>query len=147
MKDLSIIIPVHNVEKYIRACFESVYRQNLKVDSFELIVVDDGSEDDSIALIEDIIDQHSNITIVSQTNQGLSCARNIGLKNAIGRYVLFLDSGDLLVDGCLSELLFSADKCPKKTYFSCSPQISDKSLPEFSLERCPLSERILILSA
>ena len=104
MKDLSIIIPVYNVEKYIRACFESVYRQNLKEDSFEVIVVDDGSEDDSIALIEDIIDQHSNITIVSQTNQGLSCARNIGLKNAIGRYVLFLDSDDLLVDGCLSEL-------------------------------------------
>lgn len=132
MKDLSIIIPVYNVEKYIRACFESVYRQNLKEDSFEVIVVDDGSEDDSIALIEDIIDQHSNITIVSQTNQGLSCARNIGLKNAIGRYVLFLDSDDLLVDGCLSELLFSADKYSVDLLIADFVKLSDQEIDNSS---------------
>ena len=128
MKDLSIIIPVYNVENYIRACLLSVFRQNLKEDSFEVIVVDDGSEDDSIERIKDIIDQHSNITVVSQINQGLSAARNTGLKNAIGRYVLFLDSDDLLVDGCLSELLISADNYSVDLLIADFVKLSDQEI-------------------
>ena len=132
MKDLSIIIPVYNVEKYIRACIDSVFRQNLKDDSFEVIIVDDGSEDGSIGLIEDIIDQHSNISVVSQANQGLSSARNTGLKNAIGRYVLFLDSDDLLVDGCLSELIISADNYSVDLLIADFVKLSDQEIESYS---------------
>ena len=132
MKDLSIIIPVYNVEKYIRACIDSVFRQNLKDDSFEVIIVDDGSEDGSIGLIEDIIDQHSNISVVSQANQGLSSARNTGLKNAIGRYVLFLDSDDLLIDGCLSELIISADNYSVDLLIADFVKLSDQEIESYS---------------
>ena len=132
MKDLSIIIPVYNVENYIRACLLSVFRQNLEEDSFEVVVVDDGSEDASIERIKDIIDQHSNITVVSQINQGLSAARNTGLKNAIGRYVLFLDSDDLLVDGCLSELLISADNYSVDLLIADFVKLSDQEIGDTS---------------
>ena len=132
MKDLSIIIPVYNVENYIRACLGSVFRQNLEEDSFEVVVVDDGSEDASIERIKDIIDQHSNITVVSQINQGLSAARNTGLKNAIGRYVLFLDSDDLLVDGCLSELLISADNYSVDLLIADFVKLSDQEIGDTS---------------
>lgn len=102
---LSIIVPVYNVEKYIRPCVESLFRQGLNEDDYEVILVNDGTQDNSFGIIEDIISKHKNIKIVEQTNQGLSVARNVGIKNAIGNYILFVDSDDLLVDNSLSQLL------------------------------------------
>ena len=71
MKDLSIIIPVYNVENYIRACLGSVFRQNLEEDSFEVVVVDDGSEDESVSICERIIEHNKDksIKIIHQENQ------------------------------------------------------------------------------
>lgn len=105
---LSIVIPVFNVEKYILPCLESVFRQGLDDYLFEVIIVDDGTEDFSIEVIEDIISHHSNIIVIHQDNQGLSVARNNGAAIAKGTYILFLDSDDLLIDGSLSVMLEKA---------------------------------------
>ena len=63
---LSIIVPVYNVEKYIRMCMESIYSQGLDEDIFEVIIVNDGTEDHSMEVIEDIISAHNNITVINQ---------------------------------------------------------------------------------
>ena len=105
MKKFSIIVPVYQVEKYIRACVESIFRQGLDDDVFEVIIVNDGSTDHSMQQIADLIGQHSNIVVLEQENQGLSMARNNGMKNAYGDYIIFLDSDDLLADNCLKQLM------------------------------------------
>ena len=105
MTKLSIIVPVYNVEQYIKACIESLYRQGISDDDFEVIIVNDGTPDKSIEVVADIINQHSNIIVVEQENQGLSAARNTGLKKANGEYILFVDSDDLLIDSSLKLLL------------------------------------------
>ena len=105
MKRLSIIVPVYQVEKYIRACVESIFRQGLEEELFDVILVNDGTRDESFERIADIIQQHKNISVIEQENQGLSAARNTGLEKATGDYVLFLDSDDVLVDNTLKPML------------------------------------------
>ena len=105
---LSIIVPVYNVEKYIRACIESIFKQRLDENTFEVIIVNDGTQDRSMEVIQDIIDQHKNITVINQENQGLSMARNNGMAIARGEYILMPDSDDLLVENSLKPLLKKA---------------------------------------
>ena len=106
--DLSIIVPVYNVEKYVRACLESIFRQGLDEDRFEVIIVNDGTCDRSMEMIADIIGQHKNITVINQENQGLSVARNNGVKAATGDYIIMPDSDDLLIANSLPTLLKTA---------------------------------------
>ena len=108
MIDLSIIVPVYNVEKYVRTCIESIYRQGLDENRFELIIVNDGTEDHSMEMIADIIQQHSNIIVIEQENQGVSVARNNGITIAKGEYILMIDSDDLLIDNSVKILLEKA---------------------------------------
>lgn len=108
MKKLSIIVPVYNVENYIRTCFESIFKQGLYDDDYEVIIVNDGSTDNSMRMIEDYVKQHNNITIINQKNQGLSVARNNGIKAAKGEYILMPDSDDLLIERSIPPLLDAA---------------------------------------
>ena len=94
---LSIIVPVYNVEKYVRPCIESIFKQGLDDADFELIIVNDGTKDHSMEMIADIIQQHNNITVIHQENQSLSVARNNGIAAAKGEYILMPDSDDLLI--------------------------------------------------
>lgn len=102
---LSIIVPVYQVEKYIRACIESIFRQGLDEDIFEVIIVNDGTQDKSMEVIADIIGSHVNITVINQDNQGLSAARNNGIATAKGEYILMPDSDDLLIEHSVPSLL------------------------------------------
>ena len=68
--DLSIIVPVYNVEQYIRTCIESIYKQGLDEDRFEVLIVNDGTKDRSMEVIADIIESHKNIVVINQKNQG-----------------------------------------------------------------------------
>lgn len=111
MKDglkLSIIVSVYNVENYIRGCLKSIFRQNLNDDDFEVIIINDGTKDNSMTVIEDIISQHHNIIIVNQENQGSSVAWNKGITIANGEYILFVDADDLLLERRLKLLLKKA---------------------------------------
>lgn len=105
---LSIIVPVYNVEKYIRPCIESIFRQGLDDHIFELIIVNDGTEDRSMEVIQEIISQHDNVTVINQENQSLSVARNNGIAAAKGEYILMPDSDDLLIENSLGVLLEKA---------------------------------------
>lgn len=107
---LSIIVPVYNVEKYIRDCILSIFRQGLNETDFEVIIVNDGTEDNSMSVISDVISQHKNIIVINQENQSLSVARNNGVTIANGEYIFMPDSDDLLVDGSLKPLLDIAIK-------------------------------------
>lgn len=105
---LSIIIPVCNVEQYIGPCLESIYRQGLSDKDFEVIVVNDGSTDNSMKVVEDVQLHHQNIQIIHQDHAGPSVCRNAGMEMAKGEYVLFVDSDDLLMDNGLTLLLKKA---------------------------------------
>lgn len=92
--DLSIIIPIYNVESYLRECLESVYAVNLLK---EVILVNDGSTDHSLQIAEEFVKKYPEETIlISQENRGLSAARNTGLEKAKGEYIYFIDSDDFL---------------------------------------------------
>lgn len=102
---LSIIIAIYKVEKYVHACLESIFRQGLDDDAFEVILINDGTPDNSMEVIQDIIDKHDNIIVVNQENQGLSVVHNVGIAMAKGEYILMPDSDDLLIDNSLSKIL------------------------------------------
>ena len=88
----SIIIPIYNVERYLEQCIESVIAQDYQ--NYELILVDDGSPDNSIDICVKYAKKYKNIRFIHKSNGGLSDARNIGIKIACGEYVIFLDSDD-----------------------------------------------------
>lgn len=101
--DLDIIVPVYNVEKYVRRCIESVLNNKTKY-KFRIILIDDGSTDNSAK----VIDKYKHlecVKIIHQENKGFSGARNIGLAHLDSRYVTFLDSDDFLSENAINDLL------------------------------------------
>jgi len=106
--NLSIIIPVYNVEKYIERCIRSCYDQQLLLKEYEIVVIDDGSLDGSVKIVQGLMDSYSNLKIISQKNKGLGGARNTGIINAKGHYILFLDADDYLLPNVLAKLLQTA---------------------------------------
>lgn len=89
---LSVIIPIYNVEKYLNQCVDSVINQHLL--DIELILVDDGSPDRCPAICDDYSDKYDFVKVIHKKNGGLSEARNYGLENAEGEYIIFMDSDD-----------------------------------------------------
>ena len=106
--DISLIVPVYNVEKYLKRALTSVENQTFK--NFEVIIVNDGSTDGSLEIISEFIDRNKNFTLINQENKGLGEARNVGIRHAKGRYVAFLDSDDFLEPEYLEKLYLSAIK-------------------------------------
>lgn len=102
---VSVIIPVYNVEAYLRECLDSVINQTLK--EIEIICVNDGSTDNSLSILREYADADGRVIVFTQENAGQSAARNYGLRAASGTYVYFLDSDDFLRSDAL-ELLYSA---------------------------------------
>ena len=97
MEDLiSVIIPVYNVELYLRRCIDSVIKQTYK--NLEIILVDDGSTDKSGEICDEYASLDNRISVIHKENGGLSSARNAGLKNAHGEYFGFVDSDDAIVE-------------------------------------------------
>ena len=94
MYDVSVIIPVYNVEKYLEECLDSVCNQTLA--NIEIICVNDGSTDGSVDILNAYAEKDDRIKIISQSNQGLGASRNNGLKASSGKYILFLDSDDYI---------------------------------------------------
>ena len=109
---ISVIVPVYNVEKYLSTCLDSLLNQGLSTDDYEIILVNDGSKDGSLAICERYGNNHSNIDIYSQDNQGVSMVRNLGLSKAKGEWVMFVDSDDFVCKNSLRYLLdnYCSDK-------------------------------------
>ena len=102
MPKYSIIIPVYNTEAYLKKCLDSIINQTYK--DFEIIVVNDGTKDNSQDIIDMYVDKYECVKSIVQENQGLSVARNNGIKKARGKYFLVLDSDDYFEKGLLEEL-------------------------------------------
>ncbi len=91
---VSIVIPVYNVEAYLEECMESAVNQTL--DNIEIICINDGSTDSSLEILKKYEKKYNNIIIINQENKGLSASRNVGIRNARGKYIYFLDSDDFI---------------------------------------------------
>lgn len=100
---VSIIVPVYNVEKSIRRCIESILNQDYT--NFEVLLIDDGSTDCSAVICEEYAGLDSRVVLFHQLNGGVSSARNKGIDNSNGDFILFVDSDDYLEPNCLSILL------------------------------------------
>lgn len=105
-KKLSIIIPVYNVEKYIKRCLDSVFDQKVSKSEYEVIVVNDGTQDGSMSIVKQY-EKYENLIVLTQENKGLSGARNSGLRIAKGEYVWFVDSDDFLASNLVLKELFA----------------------------------------
>lgn len=101
---LSIIIPVYNVELFVEKCIRSCETQDINKDEYEIIVVNDGSTDNSLNIVNDLARRFPNIRVFSQSNAGLSAARNKGIQNARGDYIMFVDSDDWIAEKCLGKI-------------------------------------------
>ena len=112
---LSIIIPVYNVKRYLNECLNSVF--NYKGDNIEIIVVNDGSTDDSLSVLLEYEKNNDCMTVINQNNQGLSVARNKGIKFAKGEYLLFLDSDDFIKTDSLTHILSDIDSDNGKDFY------------------------------
>lgn len=101
---LSIIVPVYNVEKYLKRCIESIIKQDTTY--VEILLVDDGSYDKSTVICDEYASKYSDtIKVIHKKNGGLSSARNVGIENANGEYIFFLDSDDSVVDVFITNII------------------------------------------
>ena len=121
MKKFSIIIPVYNVEKYIKKCLDSIFEQSFK--DFEVIVVNDGTKDNSMDIVKNY-----DVQVINQKNMGLSEARNNGVKSAKGEYILFIDSDDYIEKDLLKEINKSLDNNPDLVRFQAKDIIDDNTV-------------------
>ena len=110
---LSIIIPAYNVEDYIPLCLESIYEQKTPENDFEVIVVNDGSTDNTAKVVNSFQEKHSNLILLKQTNQGASAGRNNGLKHAKGELIWFVDSDDTITRDSVNNIFAYFEQYPK----------------------------------
>lgn len=115
---VSVIIPVYNVQDYLRECLDSILNQTLK--ELELICVDDGSTDKSLEILREYEKKDNRVIVLTQHNKGAGAARNKGLEIARGEYLSFLDSDDFFATGMLEE---SYRKCKKENAEVCVYQV------------------------
>ena len=108
MIKISVVVPVYNVEKYIKKCIDSLLDQEFE--EYEIIVINDGTIDNSMDYVKKVRDNTNKIIIYNQENAGLSAARNSGIRLARGKYILFCDSDDRLEKDCLSILYEEMEK-------------------------------------
>jgi glycosyltransferase involved in cell wall biosynthesis len=103
--DLSIIVPTYNVEKYLANCLGSLIHQDVPIEDYEILVINDGSTDSSPQIAESFEQKYDQIKVFHQDNQGLSAARNEGLRRARGKFIYFIDSDDYIAYNTLGYAL------------------------------------------
>ena len=106
--ELSIIVPVYNVEKYLKECLDSLLDQDIK--DYEIIVVNDGSTDLSQPIIDSYVAKYPNVHSLIKPNGGLASARNLGIIHASGKYITFVDSDDKIKKDAYKDILDKMDK-------------------------------------
>ena len=107
---LSIIIPIYNTQNYLKTCLNSIYKTDLDLNLFEVILINDGSTDNSLQICQEFENKCKNITLKTIKNQGQGIARNLGLRLAIGEYIWFIDSDDFIKENSLDYLYVKINK-------------------------------------
>lgn len=131
---ISVIVPVFNSQNYISRCIESVLNQKIKL--IELILIDDGSTDQSVNIIKKYAKQDARVKLIQQIHSGVSVARNNGLSKANGDLIIFLDSDDYVEKGSLCELLKLQKKYDADVI--CTQPTSNTSQSNITLHTCKL---------
>lgn len=145
---ITIVVPVYNVEKYIRKCLESIINQTYK--NIEIILVDDGSIDNCGKICEEYKNKDNRITVIHKENGGLSDARNVGIDNSNGEYICFIDSDDYVTNDYVEYLHKLIIKynceisiCAHKVVYDSGIIISNESDKEFVMSKLEAIERML----
>ena len=131
---ISIIVPVYNVEKYLPQCLDSLIGQTYR--DIEIICVNDGSTDGSLNVLEQYAAKDARIHVVSQENQGLSGARNTGIQNAHGEWMMFVDGDDWLDQNCLEQVMLSAE-IADLVFFSYIREFRTGPAPKYIFDEQP----------
>lgn len=128
---ISVVIPVYKVEKYIGGCINSVVNQS--INDFELILVDDGTPDQSIKIAEKILAESriENYRIIHTENRGVSAARNTGLQSATGEFVIMVDADDVLSTCFLEDMLRITKDYPESNIYSSGFSVVDENKAEY----------------
>ena len=106
---ISFIVPVYNTKKYLEICLDSLLDQDISMEEYEIICVNDGSTDGSLGILKKYENNYSNITVINQNNSGVCASRNVGLVKARGDYIWFIDSDDLVEKKILKSLKYLID--------------------------------------
>lgn len=124
---ISVIVPCYNAEKYIKKTLESILNQT--IDNLELIIVDDGSKDDTIKEVSKILKASTiDYKIISKLNGGVSSARNEGLKNSHGKYIYFLDSDDYIQNNMLELMIQKIESCNADIVFCGYDYVNEEGI-------------------
>ena len=108
MEKVSVIIPIYNAEKFLSLCLESIINQTYK--NLEIVLVNDGSLDNSIEICRQYAERDNRIKIIDDKNRGVSYARNKGIEKATGQYILFIDSDDIVKKNYIDILVKKINK-------------------------------------
>ncbi|MFR5028212.1 MAG: glycosyltransferase family 2 protein [Coprococcus sp.] len=135
---VSVILPVYNVSDYLRQCMDSIVGQTLK--DIEIICVDDGSTDDSLAILKEYEAKDQRVKVIQQANAGAGAARNKGLEIATGEYLSFLDSDDFFEPDMLEKAWSKAHETRAQVVVFRSDQYRE-DLQEFVQVRWTLHEK------
>lgn len=106
--DVSVIMPVYNTADYLAESISTIVRQTLR--NIEILIIDDGSTDNSLEVMRQFQKHDSRIRVFSQENKGVSAARNLGISNSLGKYIYFMDSDDLLDERALAECFYKSEE-------------------------------------
>ena len=126
MAKVSVVIPVYNVEKYLRECLDSVVNQTLK--DIEIICVNDGSTDNSLEILKEYAQKDSRIIVIDKVNEGAATARNIGIDRAQGEYLAILDSDDIYHTSMLEKMLSNSISTDSDITICRSQKLDNKTL-------------------
>ena len=131
---ISIIIPCFNFGEYIGECVNSIVQQTNE--NSEIIVVNDGSTDNTREILEKLVNRHDNLFVINKENKGVSAARNDGLRVATGKYVMFVDGDDYLANDCLQYMRSLIESCDAEFAFSknCFTSKNDTQIVEDNIE-------------
>lgn len=122
MCEISVLVPAYNTGKYIGECVESILGQTY--DDLEIIIVDDGSDDDTLAIANKYAKLDNRIRVITTVHQGVAEARNECLRNATGEYVLFVDSDDWIAPSLCENLYLEAQRTSSDIVFSAMISVS-----------------------
>ena len=107
---VSVIVPVYNVEQYIDACMESLAAQSLPMNEFEIIFINDGSTDGSLEKCKMYEGMYDNVVVYTKENGGVGSARNVGIDKANGKYLLYLDADDVIIENTIEKVIDFFDR-------------------------------------
>jgi glycosyltransferase involved in cell wall biosynthesis len=128
---LSVVIPLYNKEKYIDRCIKSLLTQDIALDDYEIIIVDDGSKDNGHLICQRYAEKYANIRFLRQENAGPSAARNRGLEVSKGNYIYFLDADDYIATNVINGVLEICEQNNLDILKFDTKEIEDGSLPDF----------------